>query len=94
MHSVHELAPRARSGKKPARYSIGIPGSSRIPLYQAGIQYRPGIKIPGWEGARASQTGNEIYFHEMRFEDLKELAESTQILELQVMATIYSYHIW
>ena len=33
--------------KKPARYSIGIPGSSSIPLYQAGIPFFTGIFIPG-----------------------------------------------
>ena len=62
--------------------------------YRAGIKYQTGIKIPGWEGARASRKGNEIYFDELRFEDVKELAEFRQILELQLVTTIYSYHIW
>ena len=34
------------SGKKPARYSIGIPGGSGISLYQAGIPIFFGILIP------------------------------------------------
>ena len=40
------------SGKKPARYSIGIPATSGIPLYQAGIPIFFGILIPaGYSGS-------------------------------------------
>ena len=44
-----------------------------------------GEESRGREGAGEGESGEA---------DLKELAESTQILELQVMATIYAYHIW
>ena len=38
---------RSHSGKKPARYSIGIPDPSGIQLYRAGILDRAGIPDTG-----------------------------------------------
>ena len=51
--------------KKPARYSIRIPATSGIQLYQAGIQYRPGIRVyrPGIHKIRYSGIPENFTYH-------------------------------